>query len=166
MKKLLITILICLFALPAMAGWTIQAEIDDVSDWEDGTRMYRVKVYMLSDGTDLAEFDLSTYLKPPQTDTQSKVHLDNLWTKYLQGGYFYMVETDPGTEPDAAYTLAFNSDKGANILDLSDLSVDTTEINSAASDLKFYPVIWDLAIDIGDIGSANDYVELYIYIIR
>jgi len=166
MKKLLITILICLFALPAMAGWTIRAEIDDASDWTDGSRMYRVKVYMLSDGTDLAEFDLSTYLKPPQTDTQGKVHIDDLWSKYLRGGYFYMVETDPGTEPDAAYTLAFNSDKGANILDLSGLSVDTTEINSAATDLDFFPVIWDLAIDIGDIGSSADSVELYLYIIR
>ena len=166
MKKLLITLLICLFASPVMAAWTIQAEIDDVSDWADGTRMYRVKVYMLSDGSDLAEFTLSTYLKPPQTDTQGKVHKDNLWTDYLQGGYFYMVETDPGTEPDAAYTLAFDSDKGANILDLADLSVSATELNYGAADLNFFPVIWDLQIDIGDIGSAADYIELYIYIIR
>ena len=166
MKKLFLAILIMLFAVPSWAAWTIRAEIDDRIEWSDGTIMYRVKVQMVSDGTDLAEFNLSTYLSPPQLDTQGKVHKDNLWTEYLQGGYFYMVETDPGVEPDATYTLAFDSDKNASILDLSGLSTTATEINAAATDLDLFPIVWDLQIDIGDIGSNLDAVDLYIYIIR
>ncbi|MHC4748402.1 MAG: hypothetical protein ACYTFW_00875 [Planctomycetota bacterium] len=166
MKKFLITLLICLFAVPSFAAWTIQAEIDDVADWNDGAKVYRVRVYMLSDGTDLAEFNLSTYLSSPQTDTQGKTHTRNYWTERLMGGVFYMVETDPGTAPDAAYTLSFDSDKGADILDLTGLSTTVTELNDASGDLGFFPILWDLQIDIGDIGSNNDVVDLYIYIIR
>lgn len=166
MKKFLLAMLLLLFSVPAFAAWTIQAEIDDQSDWENGQRVYRVRVYMISDGTDLAEFNLSTYLKPPQLDTQGKVHPDDRWSEYLQGGILYMVETDPVVAPDSTWSLALDSDKGADLVTLSALSATATEINSLSGSLGFNPIVWDVQVDIGDIGSNLDSVDVYLYIIR
>lgn len=165
MKKLLITLFIVLFASTAI-GATLQAEIEKNTQWSNDQRMMRIKIYVEPDGADLAEFSLKDYLGPPYTDTQGKTHSENYWTKYCEGGIFYQVETDPGTEPDAAYTLSFNSETGADLLDLTGLSTTATEVNGADADLGFLPVVYDLKIDLGDIGSDGDETTIYIYILR
>jgi hypothetical protein len=165
MKKLFITLFIVLFASTAI-GATLQAEIEKNTQWSNDQRMMRIKIYVEPDGADLAEFSLKDYLGPPYTDTQGKTHSENFWTKYCEGGIFYQVETDPGTEPDAAYTLSFDSDLDADIMDLTGLSTTATEINDVAATIGFRPIVYDLKIDLGDIGSDGDEVTIYIYILR
>ena len=155
MKKLLLSILLSLLlVVPSYAAWTITADIVDSSDLGNGSKMYVVKISATSDNNDVAEFNLSSYL-------------DSTDMGRVRGSSFIAVETDPGTAPDAVYPLAFNSQWGANILDLAGLSTTATEINDAATDLGFYfPIFGDLAIDIGDNNNqwtANDTVDIYLY---
>jgi hypothetical protein len=140
----------------AFAAWTIAVTIDKDQPWKAGQRMYRVKVAGVSDGSDPAEFNLSTYLSSGWDGDMAKI----------KGGLFYMVETDPGTAPDAVWAVSFDSDLGANILDLSGLSVTETEMHDGANDLGFAPAVFDVGVDIGDIGSASDSVDSYIYILK
>ena len=165
MKKLLVALCILLFTVPAM-GATLQAELEKKTQWSNGQRMWRIKIYIEPDGNDLAEFSLKDYLGPPYTDTQGKTHSENLWTKYCEGGFFYQVETDPGTEPDAVYTLSFDSDLEADIMDLTGLSTTATEITDVGTTIGYRPIVYDLKIDLGDIGSDGDETTIYIYILR
>ena len=134
-------------------AWTITATIDQGANWSDGTAIHRVKISAISDGSDPAEFNLSTYLTSNEMNR-------------IKGGCFYQVITDPGTEPDAAYTLAFDDGLGGSILDLSNLSITATEIHDGGGDLGFYPIIFDLQINIGDIGSSSDSTTIYIDIAK
>ena len=152
-KKILIALLFLMLPGICFASWTISANITRGADYNDGTKLHEIVISATSDGSDPAEFNLSTYLTSAQMDR-------------IKGGFFYQVVTDPGTEPDDTYTLAFDNDLGGNILDLSGLSVTATEIHDAAADLGFFPIIFDLQIDIGDIGSASDSITIYIDIIK
>lgn len=160
MKKfnwlMLAVMVVCSFFLVgnALGAWTVTGAIESNERWDSSHWIYRVKISLLSDGTDLAEFTLSTYLTAREM-------------AMLKGGMLWEVETVPGTEPDAAYTLAFDSGLGSNILDLAGLSVTAPERNDFSTDLGYSPIMWDdLQIDIGDIGSAADATVVYIYIIK
>ena len=166
MKKFLLSIFALLLFASTSWGDTLQAEIVKNTGWKNGQRMVLIKVYSEPDGADLAEFSLRTYLGPPYTDTQGKTHTTNKWDEYCQGGIFYQVETDPGTAPDSTYTLSFDSELEADLLDLSGLSTTATEIHDAGADLGYKPVVYDLKIDLGDIGSDGDETTIYIYILR
>lgn len=156
MKKLLliVTALLALFiASNAMAAWTITAVFHggDIK-WSSDHWVYRIKVSATSDGADPAEFNLSTYLTG---------------INKILGGYLWQIETDPGTAPDAVWAVSFDTGLGASILDLSGLSVSATELHDGSEDLGFNPIIFDdIQIDIGDIGSANDSVDIYIVIVK
>ncbi len=156
-KKLLIALLITLFTAPCFAGtMTVTSTLEKSEVWITEQNVIRIKLVCVQpDANDTSEFNLSTYLNDGQMAT-------------IRGGLFYMVETVPSATaaPDAAYTLAFDSDLGSGILDLSGLSTSAAEINSGDVDLGMFPTIWDLQIDFGDLGSASDSVTLYIYILR
>lgn len=163
MKKLLITLCILLFTISANAQ---QAEIEKNTQWSNGQRMMRIKILLEPAGADLAEFSLKDYLGPPYTDTQGKVHKENYWTKYCEGGFFFQVETDPLVTPDAAYTLSFDSDLNAPIMDLTGLSTTATAITDVASTIGYRPIVYDLQIDLGDLGNGAESTIIYVYILR
>jgi hypothetical protein len=166
MKKLILVLMVIFLAITfltvsSFAAWTITAKSDKDVPWKNDQRIYRVKVYCLSDGTNPAAFNLSD-----EFDGVGGSGTESLFNSIIPGSIFYQVETDPGVAPDAVWTVTINSDIGGEILALTGLSVTTTEIHDAAADLGFPPIIFDLIIDIGDIGSANDEVTLYIYVIK
>jgi hypothetical protein len=154
MKKLLASIL-TLFVLTGSAwgaAGTITYGGTEEVQWRNGQNVNRVKITYLQPGAGAGDaFLLSATDTPPS---------------FYQGAMFYQAETDPGTAPDAGYTLAIASDKGSPILSLSALSVTASAIHDAGADLGVPPIIFDLSIDFGDLGSANDYVDLYLYFIK
>lgn len=151
MKKLILIIVsLCIF-FPAtvLAGWTYTVTLDKKVIWNDGRRMYRVKVACLSDGSDPDEIALSSYI-----------------TDILDGALLYQIETDPGTAPDAVWDVDFDTGLGADIMDLSGLSVTASELHDVDNDAGFYPIIFDVQIDIADIGTSGDTVDIYLYFIK
>jgi hypothetical protein len=158
MKSILSAILIftiLLFSSAAMAAmnWTVSASLDSRVVFENDTALYRVKLSAVSDGSNPDEFNLSSYLSVSEM-------------AQIAGGLLYMVETDPGVAPDAAWAVSFDSDLGASILDLSGLNTTATEVNKASTDLGINPYIMDLQIDFADIGSDGDSVDVFFYIVK
>jgi hypothetical protein len=156
------------FAGISLAADTIQAELYDIADWKTGQKLYRIKVYVAVDATsDPAEFNLSTYLAPPQTDLSGKVHREDIWTANCLGGYLVQVDTEPGADPpDTTWDLNLDNDKGADIMALTGLSVTAAEIHDAAVDLGFKPAVFDIQVDVGDIDAESNEVYIYFYILR
>ena len=147
---------------PAFATWTITVSTPEPKTWRNGQVLYKITIALVSDGTDLAEFSLADEMA---TDLGAKEA--DAWIERMNGGLLYELVTDPGTTPDNTYTLAFDCDRGGSLLDLAALSATVTEHTDFSEDLDWNPVFWDdLGIDIGDIGSASDAVEIIIYIIK
>ena len=154
MKKfiLALTMMILFFAVNVYAAWTVSISMNSV-----GGNIYRIKIEAVSDGSDPAEFELDT--------ATLSGYLSENSMKYVRGAILYQVEIVPGVEPDAVWTVSFDTGAGASILDLSGISVTATELWDASRDLGFYPVIDDnIGIDIGDIGSNLDSVTIYLII--
>ena len=165
-KKLLIVlaalVLIGLPAISAATVWTITVHTPVPSSWRNGQVVFMVQVDLLSDGSDLAEFSLADEMATDIGSQQAE-----WWIDRMSGGVLYELITDPGTEPDSTYTLAFDGTYGASLLDLAALSATVTERTSFAVDLGYSPIFWeDLDIDIGDIGSSADSTTLYIFIVK
>ena len=154
-KKMLICFFLLIFAAPSWAAWTVSATLDKSFKLGDGRYIQQVKIEAISDGSDLAEFEIDTYL----TDRDMK---------RIEGGVFYQVITDPGTEPDATWAVSFDDELGASILDLTGLSVSATQIHDVSTDLGngFYPIVTNIGVDIGDIGSESDSVTIYLLIVK
>ena len=154
MKKLILIAVAVLFLMPsiASAAWTITATVEQKLYWGNGRYIYRVKLACLSDGADPAEVLLSSYLTGND--------------RVYEGALLYQIETDPGVAPDAVWAVDFDTDLGADILDLAGLSVTATELHDVDAGVGFYPIVFDVGIDIGDIGSAADTVDIYLYFIK
>ncbi|NIS52201.1 MAG: hypothetical protein GWN94_13990 [Phycisphaerae bacterium] len=157
MKRLLCILIALFLAIPSICfgAWTFTGTIDQEVNWPNNQKLIVIKVACASDGTDPAEFNLSDEMANS---------LDI--TKY-QGGLFYAVETDPGADaPDAVWAVDFDTSYGADILNLTGLSITATEAHDGASLLGFNVPIFDIQIDLGDIGSSGDDVDLYIHIVK
>ncbi len=160
MKSLRLTALILMLIMTSGYAWgaamTVTYGGTQSETWNNDQRIRRVKLTCTqADANDPDAFLLSSVSSP------SGVPLSN-----YRAAIFFQFETDPGTAPDATYTLAIASDKGAPIISLTGLSVTATAMHNGAQDLGFTPIIWDLSIDFGDLGSANDSVDLYLYFIK
>lgn len=157
MKKLfyLISILMSLlFAVPSFAAWTCTAVIDEAASWSlpkgAWQAVYRVQLTCDSDGTDPAEFLLSSLLSTQDLNS-------------IKGGVLYKVHTGPGTTaPEDAFTVALDGDLGEDWL-----TITTT---SAATKFEEWDgenhVVWDIQIDIADIGDSGEDVIVYFTIIK
>lgn len=156
MKKAILISVLLAFMLSAVSAFgaagTITYGGTDSVQWHNNQTVHRVKITYLQPGAAAGDaFLLSSTTVP---------------TEIYQGAVLFQIETDPGTAPDAVYTLTILSDKGAPILALTGLSVSATALHNGAADLEFTPIVFDLSIDFGDLGSANDYVDLYLYFIK
>ena len=151
-----------LISTPALATWTVTVSTPEPKSWRNGQVLYKVTIALVSDGSDLAEFSLVTEMTTDLGAQQTKA-----WIERMNGGLLYELVTDPGVAPDSTYTLDFDCERGGSLLDLAALSATVTEHTDFSEDLDWNPVFWgDLYIDIGDIGSNLDAVEIIIYIIK
>ena len=91
---------------------------------------------------------------------------ESILTDYYRGAVLFQIETDPGTQPDGAYTLTILSDKASPILALTGLSVTASALHNGAADLGFTPIVYDLSVDFGDLGGGTEFVDLYLYFIK
>jgi hypothetical protein len=162
LKVLMVLAMGVFLASPVMAaGWTVSAP--EPNSWRNGQVMYRITVAYIQQ-TDSAGAE--TTLKTEMITSLGAKDAERA-IKSLNGGVLYEVVTDPGTEPDDAYTLYFDCELGGSLLDLTGLSVSATEHNNFAKDLGYNPVFWnDLQIDPGDLGSTSDATTIYIYIVK
>ena len=154
-KKLFLTLLLVMLSVPLMAADPV-ITMDSVKDHGGGAKLYTVKVVLVSDGagSDRAEFNVSAYF--------------DKWSD-CTGGWFIGGEAVPATgatAPDAAFTLAFDSDKGSSLLDLATVSNSAPTYFDGAADVDGYPPVFDIGIDIGDLGTGDEAATIYLYIYR
>ena len=117
-------------------------------------QVYEIKLTLETDGTDQDEFNLSS-------------HCDiNSVMRVIAGGQFWDVVTDQGTTAPDTYTVTFDSEKGGDLLSVTTTSTSKAEHWPADADLNYFPPIWDLQIDFGDVGDSGDDIILYIRIAR
>ena len=152
MKKLLISILLLVFAIPAFAGnWVPTSVIPTEYKWGDGTHVYTFAITLESDGADPAEWNLSDYI----TDVQLKA---------IRGGQLLEVITAQGTTAPDTYTVTFDDSYGADLLSITTTSTSQAETWGGDRDLGRFPFIDDLQVDFGDVGDSGDDIVLYIKI--
>ncbi len=159
-----VVVFILFFASTSFAAFTTTATIDKDNTWlEIDTcnacaayqRILRVKItFSTDDGADPAEYNLSDDLSSDELEK-------------IAGGLFYAVKIDgDDTNHPDAFTVTFDCGDGADLL-----SVTTTETGGkaewfTANDFDKNLPIYDLQIDFGNIGAANDAGIMYIYILR
>ena len=154
MKKLLIALFIVLIPVSVLAtDMTVSScVINKQPEWRTKQQIFEVKLTLETDGTDQAEFAISSHC------SQQGV------MDFIEGGLLYEVEIAPGTTaPDAAYTVTFDNEKGADILSAA---VTTGDSQSQV----FYPVnravVFDVQVDFPDVGDSGDDIFLYLKIMR
>lgn len=150
LKRSLVLILsVLFFAGVALAGTT--ATNTRTADMGDGNKIYEIVVtHVMDDGNDPAEFNVSAVLAG--------------WGR-IAGGFFLGAEVVPGTgdaTPVGTFDCDFDTGRGANALDITGHSATVPSYN--ASDDT--PPVWDIQIDIGDLGNADDSVTIVIYVMK
>ena len=160
-KVMVLAALICLVSAPAFAISGITVETPQAKPWSNGQQMFMVSIAVVQPGaTGISEFSLRGAMNDSGIDA-------DFWIDIFTGGLLYEVVTDPGTQPDATYTLAFDCYRGGSLLDIAAASATVTEHVDFSTDLGYNPVFWkDLDITVGDLGSANDATVIEIYIVK
>lgn len=161
MKKILFILLLIglVFPTASMASWTINITTEPPMKTVSGVEIITIKINATSDGSDPDEFNLNT--------STLNSYLNGQEMTRIRGGYLWEVITDPGTAPDSAWSVSFDDGLGGSILDLSSLSTTATELHDASYDLGFYHIVnSNIQVDIGDIGSSSDSVDIYLIIIK
>jgi hypothetical protein len=130
---------------------TITATVDKKSPYGDKT-LYRVKLH-LKQGTNSAigEIDLSTYL----TD------------KVFDGAMLYAVEVSPDTTSEKYFTVSVKTDTGSDgrrVAYLSDIKNDEVSIKQITETSRSF--VYDLKVDVTNMGDATNAVAIYFYLIR
>jgi hypothetical protein len=153
MKRLIVLVaFIFMVASNAYSAWTVTASVDEISKWSNDMYTYRVKVTAVSDGSDVANFALSSYLSATGLNL-------------IRGGMLQKVVTAPGAGATApgTYTVVLTDELGASM----PITVTTTS-TTAAED--FYPtenvLMFDIYMDFPDIGDSGDIAYLYFYILH
>lgn len=164
MKKILALfalVLIFLYPFQVFAAWNIETKIKG-HKYSDGSRLLIMTVHGISDGTDPAPFNFSTYLSGNTV---------SLPMSSIRNGEIYAIETGSGvTLPDNAWTLSISNAPvsgvtGADIIGISGVTYTKETIYKANTDLGINAILTggDIILDIGDIGSSGD--EIYIRIL-
>lgn len=147
--------IVMMFPLYADAAWTVAASIDQNAKWGEDANptmtSYRVKIEVVADGSDVAEFNLSDYLSGAEMAK-------------ISGGMLMKVCTVPSaTAAPTTYTLAMDDELGA------DLPITVTTTSTTAAEC-FYPtesvIAYDYQFDFPDIGDANDAATVYLHILK
>jgi hypothetical protein len=159
MKKILIGLFVLIGLIIPFVGHTTvmtvsSCTMNKTQQYADGSILYEVKLILETDGTDQDEFSLSSYCN--RDDVIS----------LIEGGQFFDVITDQGTTAPQVYTVTFDSEKGGDLLSVSTTSVSQAQHWGADTDLYYFPPVWDLQIDFGDIGDSGDDVILYLRFLR
>lgn len=113
--------------------------------------MYRIKLECVGTGNDDDEVLLSSYISERMLGL-------------IQGGILKAVHTGPGSQvPDAVVVIGLDGDLGEDI--------ETITTTSAASQFEEWVftadhVIWDIGIDLPDIGDASDVIIMYFTVVK
>lgn len=158
-------VLLALLMIPCIAGaaWTITAAIpttasDSISGtevWNNGQIVYIVRITVVSDGSDPAEFSLSDYLSAASMD---KIR-GGVWTGNVING--------DDTNAPTTFTLAVDNYAGADLGDIATTETTKAEYFGASTDFGDDSiVVYDPQFDFPDIGDNLDTVVLDMIIIK
>ena len=162
MKKFLIAILICLFASPAIAAWSVfTIEYVRTFDHKNEQEMSLIKISGTSDAGASGDLKMSTGLMTAHGAVQGRLY----WER-LQGGFLYAVEYIPGAvTPTAASTFTFDTEDGTIILSETVTGADTGELFSGKVDADILIPITDFIFASSTL-NADKNATWYVWILR
>lgn len=162
MKKLFITLLICLFSSPVMAAWSVYTmEYVRTFDHKNEQELSLLKVTGTSDAGNSGDLKMSTGLIATHGADQGRLY----WER-LQGGFLYAVEFVPGAvTPTTQTTITIDTADGTLIFSEELAVAGTGEMFSGKVDSDFLVPLIDFIFAATTL-AADKTAIFYIWILR